>query len=254
MNLRAAKIFLLLCLWDPSALHAQQPSVIEQMIRIKPALVEVTALNSGMVNGPTHTALAKDPRTGKIVAVQTGAQVASYERHGAGVILHESGVIVTNAHVVNQANKVRVLLNNRDEHSAAVVRFAPELDLALLKINVPAPLPHAALADSSTITLHDEVFSVGSSPLLKESISGGKITGLASSRHGAYTNPYESDFFQTSMSIYKGDSGGPLFNRQGQLVGLLTAKLISQNNSSFAVSSNKIARYLNDYLKASKKP
>jgi serine protease Do len=104
------------------------------------------------------------------------------------------------------------------------------------------------LADSSQIMLNQEIFSVGSSPLLKESISGGKITGLASSRNAVYSNDYESDFFQTSMNIYHGDSGGPLFNRSGELIGLMTAKLVSKNNSSFAISSNKIRRYLDSYL------
>ncbi len=232
-----------------SDVWAQQPSVIEQMQQIKPALVEITAINiAAKVNTSKQRSLFKDPQTGKILMLQKGATVANYQRAGAGVILHNSGIIVTNAHVVGQAEKIQVLLANEQKFSAKVVRFAPDLDLALLKIDADFQLPAVVLADSGRILLNEEIFTVGSSPLLKEAISGGKITGLASSRNASYSNSYESDFFQTSMNIYKGDSGGPLFNRKGELIGLMTAKLLSKDNSSFAVSSNKIRRYVNAYL------
>ncbi len=238
-----------------SPTFAQQPSIIDQMIRIKPSLVEVSAINAAAtLNTPQRRSLFKDPKTGKIVILDRGATLASYERAGAGVILHNSGVIVTNAHIVGNAQQVRVLLADNQKLNAKVVRFAPDLDLALLKIDVPLLLPAVVLADSSQIILREEIFTVGSSPLLKESITAGKITGLASSRSGAYSNSYESDLFQTSMNIYKGDSGGPLFNRKGQLVGLMTAKLLSRDNSSFAVSSNKIRRYLIAYLRETQNP
>lgn len=233
-----------------NVLYAQQPSVIEQLIRIKPSLVEVSAVNAAAtLNTPGQRAYFKDPKTGKIVVLNRGATLATYQRAGAGVIIQSSGIIVTNAHVVGHAQKVDVLLADGQKLGAQVVRFAPDLDIALLKIDMPTPLPAVVLADSSQIMLSQEIFTVGSSPLLKEAISGGKITGLASSRNAAYSNAYESDFFQTSMNIYKGDSGGPLFNRRGELVGLMTAKMLSRDNASFAVSSNKIRRYLIAYLR-----
>lgn len=233
-----------------NTLFAQQPSVIEQMIRIKPTLVEVHAVNTAAtLNIPKQHAYFKDPKTGKIVVVDRGAALATYQRAGSGVIIQSSGIIVTNAHVVGHAQKVEVSLENGQRLSAQVVRFAPDLDIALLKIDASTSLPTVVLADSSQILLNQEIFTVGSSPLLKEAISGGKITGLASSRNAVYSNAYESDFFRTSMNIYKGDSGGPLFNRQGELVGLMMAKMLSRDNASFAVSSNKIRRYLIAYLR-----
>jgi S1-C subfamily serine protease len=229
---------------------AQQPSIIDQMIRIKPSLVEVMANNAAAtLNSPKQKSLFKDPHTGKIVMLERGVTLASYQRNGAGVIIDPSGVIVTNAHTINQAERVEVLLADGTKLNAKIIRFAKDLDLAFLKIEVATPLPTVTIADSSQILLNQEIFTVGSSPLLKESISGGKITGLASSRNASYSNDYESDFFQTSMNIYKGDSGGPLFNRAGQLIGLMTAKLLSKDNSSYAISSNKIRRYLDAYLK-----
>lgn len=232
-----------------SPLFAQQPSIIDQMIRIKPSLVEVISINAGLLETPKARKLFKDPATGRIVSLQKGTQVASYERQGAGVIIHSTGIIVTNAHVVNQAQQVQVLFANGEKANAKIVKFTTDLDLALLKVNLPAPLPAVVIADSSLIKLNQEIFTVGSSPLLKESISGGKITGLASSRNATYSNSYESDFFKTSMDIYRGDSGGPLFNRSGELVGIMAAKLLSKGHSSFAVSSNKIRRYLIAYLR-----
>lgn len=220
------------------------------MLRIKPSLVEITATNAAAkINSKKQRSLFKNPATGKIVVLDKGATVATYTRNGSGVILHSTGIIITNAHIVAQAQQIQALLSNGAKINATVVRYAPDLDLALLKINAPMALPAVTLADSSQILLNQEIFTVGSSPLLNDSISGGKITGLASSRNGAYSNSYESDFFRTSMTIYKGDSGGPLFNRNGELIGLMTAKLVSQDKASFAVSSNKIRRFLMAYLR-----
>ena len=247
--------FLFLLTFCQSQTFAQQPSVIEQMLRIRPSLVEVSAVNAAAtLNTPAQRAYFKDPKTGKIAVLNRGTTLATYQRAGAGVIIQSSGIIVTNAHIVGNAQRVNVLLADGQKQEAQVVRFAPDLDIALLKINVPTTLRAVYLADSSQIMLNQEIFSVGSSPLLKEAISGGKITGLASSRNAAYSNAYESDFFQTSMNIYKGDSGGPLFNRRGELVGLMTAKMLSRDNASFAVSSNKIRRYLIAYLRETQPP
>lgn len=243
-------LILILALFFTATLYAQQPSIIDQMMRIKPSLVEITAVNvAAKLDTPKQRSLARDPKTGRIVVLNKGTSLATYQRSGSGVILHKTGIIITNAHIVAQAQQIQVLLVNGTQINADVVRYAPDLDLALLKIKTPIALPAVTLADSSQISLNQEIFTVGSSPLLNESISGGKITGLASSRNGAYSNSYESDFFRTSMTIYKGDSGGPLFNRDGNLIGLMTAKLTSQDKASFAVSSNKIRRYLVSYLK-----
>lgn len=240
------------CMMLTSALSAQEPSIIETMLRLKPSLVEVNAVNAAAVNMPHNRGYFKDPKTGKILVIDRGARVASYERNGAGVILSTNGVIVTNAHVVGNAQMVKVLLENGQKLNARVVRYAPDLDLALLKIEWPQKLRAVPIADSALIRLNQEIFTVGSSPLLKEAMTGGRITGLASSRNAYYSNAYESDFFETSMDIYRGDSGGPLFNRNGELIGLMTAKLLSQGHSSFAVSSNKIRRYLIAYLRESR--
>ncbi len=252
--LRSLLTLIFVCGFALAAL-AQPTSIIDQMMRIKPSLVEVTAINAAAtLNTPQQQSLFKNPQTGKIVVLQRGTTLASYQRAGAGVILHSSGIIVTNAHVVGHAQQVQVLFADGAKVNARVVRFAPDLDISLLKVDSLGALPIVKLADSSQIMLNQEIFTIGSSPLLKEAISGGKITGLASSRNGNYSNSYESDFFETSMDIYKGDSGGPLFNRSGELVGLMTAKLLSKNHSSFAVSSNKIRRYLIAYLKETQNP
>lgn len=218
---------LLLAFLVSAPVFAQQPSVIEQLLAIKPALVEITALKTGWFKRDASS-----------------AGLATLQNHGAGVIIDPSGIIVTNAHVIHKADRIQVMFHNRATLHARILRFAPELDLAILKVDVPAALPSILLADSSVIKLNDEVFNVGNSPLLKEALTGGRIIGLASSRNASYSNAYESDLFETTFDLYRGDSGGPLFNRRGQLVGLITAKLLTKSNSSFAVSSNKIARYL----------
>lgn len=224
--MRLTSLLLVIGLLTTTPCSAQQPSIIDLMMRIKPALVEVTGIQKGLVK--------RDSRT-SITAIQN---------RGAGVLIDPSGIIVTNAHVVNRATQVQITLYNGTKAGARILRFAPDLDLAILKIDLPMVLPAVKIANSAEIKLKDEIFTVGNSELLKESITGGRITGLASSRNADYSNNYESDFFEMTFDLYPGDSGGPLFNRRGELVGLITSKLLSKSNASFAISSNKISRYL----------
>jgi len=233
---------LLLC----SPAQAQR-SIIDQLVRAQPSLVSIESEIAQAYKTPPKIA-GINPQTGRLVMMRS-LQKGSYARYGAGVIVHSSGVIVTNAHNVFRANIVNVTFSNGTKARARIVTLISDIDVALLQITPPFQLRPIVFADSDKVKLRDEIITVGNSTLLKQSVSGGKVIGLGTSRSATNPNIKETDIIRTSINLYKGDSGGPLFDHRGRLVGLMTAKEMGADRSSFAISSNKIKKYLLDYLK-----
>lgn len=206
-------------------------------------VVAVSAVNRDIYKSPGG--LVRDPKTGRVFLARKLAQ-AAYERHGAGVVIHPSGVIVTNAHTIYQADQIAVTLNDGSQLPAQVVGLVKGDDIALLKIPPHPSLLSVPIADSDQIQLGDEIFTIGNSPLLKETISGGTVIGLG---HSQSAGNRHNSLIQTTINVYKGDSGGPLFDRRGHLIGLITAREEDKDRSSFAIPSNHITQYLSAYLK-----
>jgi len=234
-----------LLLVAPAVLKAQ-PSILNELLTHRAALVEVQAKNLSLYRSPPGP-VALDAKTGRLIVRQNVKQ-ASYFREGAGVIIHPSGVIVTNAHIVHRAGRITVVMPDKNKLNAQVVGFINAIDLALLKVSPPSDLPWVRLADSDQIRLGDEIFTVGHSFLLNQTVSGGKVIGLGTSRAAPRQGHRRTELIQTTFNLYEGDSGGPLFNNRGQLIGLMTAKETKADHSSFAVPSNRIAQYLKEYL------
>ncbi|MFA5261987.1 MAG: trypsin-like peptidase domain-containing protein [Candidatus Omnitrophota bacterium] len=224
-----------------------QHSILSQIMDTQESMVDIIAENiqvgASYIAGPVL-----DPRSGR-VGVLRNIQQASYRRAGAGMIIHPSGIIVTNAHTVNRANRITVRLHNNLETPAEVIRLINNIDMAFLRIQAPFPLTPVPLADSNQIHLGDQVLTIGSSPLLKQTVSGGVIIGLGRTRTATQHGPIRNDLFQTTINLYEGDSGGPLFNNEGNLIGLMTAKETGADHSSFAIPSNQILGHLIKYLK-----
>ncbi len=221
-----------------------QPSLIETVQNLLPSLVDIKTENLGMAQAPHAAAI--DKATGRLVILRN-VKSAYYRRDGAGVIVDSSGLIVTNAHIVENGGKILVTLSDNKKLSAVIVAVFPKEDLAFIRIVPPYPLTPITYVDSDTIQLGDEVVTVGSSPVLNQTISGGKIIGLGSD--GAQQNRSNTtDLFQVNINVYKGDSGGPLFDTKGHLVGLMTAGQIKADRSSFAIPSNQIRKHHTELL------
>ena len=241
---RAFLYYIVLALAAPLPAQAQQPSLLAQIDTAKAAIVTVLAENDDLFQ--SRPAIAGiDKKHGRIMLTKKIAQ-ASYQRSGAGVIIDPSGIIVTNAHIVTRAKHIKVTLTDGQQVEAQIVFAAEQEDIALLQIQPPHALKAVSLADSDQIHLRDEIISIGNSPLLNQTVSGGKVIGLGRSRSGK-VNDQTNKLIQTTITLYSGDSGGPLFDRQGRLIGLMTAKETSSDRSSFAVPANKIAQHLIDY-------
>ncbi|EED34554.1 peptidase s1, chymotrypsin:pdz/dhr/glgf [Luminiphilus syltensis NOR5-1B] len=150
---------------------------------------------------------------------------------GSGVIMTADGHIITNNHVIAEADAIQVLLADGRSANAAVVGTDPATDLAVLKINLPGLSP-IELTDSDSISVGDVVLAIGNPYGFGHSVSQGIVSGLG--RYGLQLSDYE-DYIQTDASIHLGNSGGALIDNAGGLVGINT--LIYTAGSGSEVSS-----------------
>ncbi|MEO0411653.1 MAG: DegQ family serine endoprotease [Pseudomonadota bacterium] len=140
---------------------------------------------------------------------------------GSGFVIDPDGYIVTNNHVIDDAEEITVRFADDQEYDAEVIGTDPEGDLALLKIDAGRKLPYAKWGDSDKIRVGDWVMAIGNPFGL-----GGTVTaGILSARHrNINAGPFD-DYLQTDASINRGNSGGPTFNMDGQVIGVNTAIL-----------------------------
>jgi serine protease Do len=164
---------------------------------------------------------------------------------GSGVIVTEDGYILTNSHVVEHAEEVRVTLQDGEEYKATVVGTDPKTDVAVLRIEAD-DLPQVTLTDSSQIEVGDLVLAIGNPFGIGQTVTMGMISAKGRGNMGL---DYE-DFIQTDAAINPGNSGGALVDAQGRLVGINTA-IISRsggnNGIGFAIPSN-LARQIMEGL------
>jgi serine protease Do len=160
---------------------------------------------------------------------------------GSGFIIDPDGHIVTNNHVVGDASKVEVTLQDGDKYPAKIIGRDLRTDLAVLKIDASKPLPYVSFGDSDAAQIGDWVVAVGN-PF---GLGGSVTTGIISARgRDIHTGQFD-DFLQIDAPINRGNSGGPTFNLNGQVIGINTA-IYSPNGGSvgigFAVPSNVAQR------------
>lgn len=150
---------------------------------------------------------------------------------GSGVILSADGFIVTNNHVIENAQNIMVILNNKQEYSAKLIGADPSTDLALLKIEANK-LPYLSYGNSDDLKLGEWVLAVGNPFNLNSTVTAGIISARARNL-GINADDYSIEsFIQTDAAVNPGNSGGALVNQQGNLVGINTA--IASGTGSFA--------------------
>ena len=150
---------------------------------------------------------------------------------GSGVIISETGTVLTNNHVVEDAAEVTVTLADKKEYKAQVVGRDPKTDLAVLKIEADGPFPAAVMGSSEQLKVGDWVVAIGNPFGLNHTVTSG-IVSAKGRVIGA--GPYD-DFIQTDASINPGNSGGPLFNVKGEVVGINTAIIPQGQGIGFAI-------------------
>jgi serine protease Do len=168
------------------------------------------------------------------------------EALGSGFVVSKDGYIVTNNHVIDGADDIEVEMFSGKHLKAKLVGTDLKTDIALLKVESPEPLPFVAFGDSSAMRVGDWVMAMGNPLGQGFSVSSGIISARGRELNGAY-----DDFLQTDAAINKGNSGGPLFNMDGQVIGVNTAILSPSGGSigiGFSMSSNVVSHVV-DQLK-----
>jgi serine protease Do len=155
------------------------------------------------------------------------AQITSL---GSGFIISPDGVVVTNNHVVESADAIEVILQNGRRYEAIVVGRDPATDVAVLRVHAGAPLPYVNMGDSDTARVGDLVLAIGNPFGLGGSLS----VGVVSARNRNIDAGRYDDFIQTDAAINRGNSGGPLFNTDGEVIGVNTA-IVSPTGASVGV-------------------
>jgi serine protease Do len=213
------------------AVVATQSSIADLVARVSPAVVNITTLHKRI----THHG-APQRRFFDFFAPHEGMPKRHRPpRHGAGsgFIVDAAGYIVTNQHVVQDADEVKVRLRDNRRFTARVVGRDAKLDLALLKIESDGTIqfPAVPLGDSQALRVGEHVLAVGNPFGLGHTVTMGIVSAKARSI-GA--GPYD-DFIQTDASINPGNSGGPLFDLNGRVVGINTAIRAGADGIGFAI-------------------
>jgi serine protease Do len=158
---------------------------------------------------------------------QGGAQITSL---GSGFIISADGVVVTNNHVIDAADAIEVILQNGQRFQASVVGRDPATDIAVLRVQTRTPLAYVNMADSDSARVGDIVLAIGNPFGLGGSLS----VGVVSARNRNIDAGRYDDFIQTDAAINRGNSGGPLFNMDGEVIGVNTA-IVSPTGASVGV-------------------
>ncbi|MGH7795509.1 MAG: trypsin-like peptidase domain-containing protein [Candidatus Binatia bacterium] len=199
---------------------------------LQPAVVNVSAIlptNDGGAQG----ALPQDPddeMTGKLFGMPSPDGPSTERSQGSGFIIAANGVILTNAHVIEGAQKITVRLVDKREFEANIVGKDPHTDIALIKIAAKENLPTLRLGDSDALQVGEWVMAVGNPFGLDSSVSSGIVSAKGRHLGAAYDR-----LIQTDASLNPGSSGGPLIDLDGQVVGISKA-IVSQGGGNLGIS------------------
>ena len=168
---------------------------------------------------------------------------------GSGVIIDKSGLILTNNHVIKDADEITVKFSNNQELKGKVVGVDPKTDLAVIRVSAKEDLPVAALGDSDGLRVGEWAIAIGNPFGLDHTLTVGVVSATGRSEVGiaAYEN-----FIQTDASINPGNSGGPLLNIRGEVIGINTAIVATGQGIGFAIPVNMVRKVVDDLVKKGK--
>ena len=247
-----------------SATTAQQmPSLAPMLEKVMPSVVSINVEGSTAVNTPRmprnfqqffgdNSPFCQDGSpfqsspfcqggAGEDGGNGGGAQQQKFMALGSGVIIDAAkGYVVTNNHVVDNANSIKVQMSDGRKFDAKVVGKDPRSDIALIQIQDPKNLTAIKLADSDALRVGDYTVAIGNPFGLGETVTSGIVSALG--RSGLNAENYEN-FIQTDAAINRGNSGGALVNLNGELIGINTAILAPDGGNigiGFAIPSNMV--------------
>ena len=218
----------------PTDNNQQQPSLAPMLETVLPSVVSIK------VEGTTQMQ-NNMPEEFRRFFGYPDSQSRTFSGLGSGVIIDaKKGYIVTNNHVIDNADKIIVALNDGHEYPAKLIGKDPQSDIALLQVDDVKRLTEIKLADSDLTRVGDYVVAIGNPFGIGQTVTSGIISALA--RSGLNMNGFEN-FIQTDASINQGNSGGALVNLNGELVGINTAIIAPSGGNvgiGFAIPSNMV--------------
>jgi S1-C subfamily serine protease len=180
--------------------------------------------------------------------VRVEAQVNGRGGTGSGVIISSDGLVLTNSHVVQGATSARLSTSDQLSFEARVIGDDPHTDLALLHAHAHAKLPVAAVGDSKTLKPGHLVIAIGNPLGFESTVTAGVVSALGRSLR-ASSGRLIDDVIQTDAALNPGNSGGPLVNSRGEVVGINTAVIMGAQGICFAVASNTASFVLSELVK-----
>ncbi len=241
---------------SPSVSSAGAVDFTQAAAAVTPAVVHIKTTYSGSARGSQRSPMEdmfEDFFGGR--PQSRGPQMAS----GSGVIISEDGYIVTNNHVVDNASKIEVVLNDKRSYEAKVVGKDSNTDLALIKVTA-SKLPMVKLGNSDNVRVGEWVLAVGNPFNLTSTVTAGIVSakgrsigilGDGQDPEVSTSRPIEA-FIQTDAAINRGNSGGALVNTSGELIGI-NAAIASQTGNyegyGFAIPVNLAKKVLDDFVK-----
>jgi len=230
--------------WGPALVSADEVPMVpanfsELAERAKPGVVNIRTERTMKSPGRVFRHFFGEPFNGSPFEEffrQYGEPEREYKQQslGSGFIIDKEGYIVTNNHVIDKADEIKVKLANDEEYEAKVVGRDPKTDLALIKIEGVKDLKPLPLGDSEKIKVGSWVVAIGSPFGLEQTVTAGIVS---SKNRVIEAGPYD-DFIQTDASINPGNSGGPLLDLKGRVVGINTAIIASGQGIGFAIPIN----------------
>jgi serine protease Do len=217
-------------------LQNRRTPVVDLVERVKGAVVNIHSERT--VQGPAAG--------GETLAVAPSSRVNGM---GTGIVIDPRGYIVTNYHVVEDVNVIRVRLSDGTSQNALVLARSHEADLALLKIDVARPLPVMPLGTAQDVMVGETVVAIGNPYGYEHTVSQGVVSAVKRDVSLNKDVSYRS-LIQTDASINPGNSGGPLLNINGELVGVNVAIRAGAQGIGFAIPVDQMIRVVADMLRA----
>ena len=227
-------------------LQQQISDLDTQLDRLQSQMQNNTSVGNGSFVPNAGTSGGLTPSQVYAQNVAAVVSISSSSGTGSGFILTEDGYVVTNYHVIENASRIEVKLSNSDTYTGKVVGFDAAHDVAVVKIEA-TDLPHVVLGSSDALAVGDQITVIGN-PLgeLTYTQTVGYISGKD---RGVSTENTLINMLQTDASINSGNSGGPMFNMQGQVVGIITAKYSGTSTSGASIEGIGFAIPIDDVVK-----
>ncbi len=220
--------------------------VVEAVERAMPSIVDIHAEAGAVLQG--QPVLTTRPGTNEIYVIHPLRGVKS-TRSGAGIIVDSGGIILTNEHVIESLPKVTVTTADGRSFDAKVLGVETRYDLAVLKIKSDKLLPAVRFSDAGKLRVGEPVIAVGNPFGLGKSVSAGVLSAKNRDIVWNERNRVYENLIQTDISLNVGNSGGPLLNVDGDLIGINLAVPVGSQGISFAIPSNVVKLAYEDFLK-----